>query len=117
MNMVAVCRQREITEHTFGGVIVFYINSNILLSIESNRISMNNGMFDFISFFSYYIKCLMIGLYIADIRARARIGEVELFRSKIIIAVFLIIHIIVQYSLSNDIETSAFLMTLVPVSF
>lgn len=117
INMVSICKQRQLTEHTMAGVILFYINSNVLLSIESNRISMNDSNFDFISFFCYYIKCLMIGLYIADVRARARNGELEIYRGKVLVAFAFIFHIIVQYCLSNDIESTVFIMALTPVLF
>ena len=62
---------------------MFYINSNVLLSLESNRISLNSSLFDFVSFFCYYIKCLMIGLYIADVRSRARAnnGNIEVYKA------------------------------------
>ena len=117
MNMIQICKQRQLTEHTMAGVITFYINSNVLLSVESNRISMSNNMFDFVSFFCYYIKCLMIGLYIADVRARARNGEVEYYKGKIMVSSIFIVSILTQYCLSSDVESTVFSMALLPIAY
>ena len=89
----------------------------MLLSVESNRISMSSGLFDFVSFMCYYVKCLMIGLYIADIRNRARNGEVEIYKVKVVISIAFVVHIISQFCLNYNIENTVFLMSIMPVVY
>lgn len=116
-NMVKICKDQKLADLDFPSVIIFYINSNIMLSIENSRIQETNTMFDFLSFGSYYAKCLLIGLYVAIIRARIRQGEEEISKLSMILILCLCVSFGWVYYFALEIDGLFYFSSLLLIAF
>lgn len=116
-NMVRICRDQSKADLEFPGVILFYVNSNVMLSLESNRIDDTNTLFDFLSFGSYYTKCLLIGLYVAILRTRMRQTDEKFSNISMVIVVFTCILFCCFYYFCQEIDMLYVVSSLLPVLF
>lgn len=116
-NMVTICRGQRLTDLDPPSVIIFYINSNIMLSLQSTRILESSTMFDFLSFGCYYTKCLLIGLYVAIIRARVRQGEERVSKISMGFVGLVCLIFFYMYYFSKEIDGIFLMSCLIPVIF
>lgn len=87
-----------------------------MLSVESNRVLETNAIFDFLSFGSYYSKCLLIGLYIAILRNRVREGLERVSKLMMTIIGLIVVGFIWIYYFSLELDQFFLLSCLFPVA-
>ena len=117
-NMVKIWANNDNLDLTIGSLILFCVNSSIALSIEGNRISIVSELFYFISFSSYYARCLSAILYIILLKALIRAGmRTVCYKELLGLSIFASLSLVYRFYYSEPLEGYVLFLYILPVLF